>query len=394
MIPLEEALRRLDAAVSDRRLPAEKVSLEQARGRFLASDVASRLDLPPFDKSAVDGYALLEGDYNRKHYQLLETVAAGRPGKAELKPGTTVKVMTGAPLPAGTGRVLMLEDTDEQGVSVEVRKPPKDANLCRRGEDVQAGQVIFTKGQRLGPLEIANLVGCGVTEVETVTKPRLFVISTGDEIVDRPEDLQPGKIMNSNGPLLAGLAQKHGLAVLGCVSVPDDPAELERVLASAVREADIVILSGGVSAGEYDFVPEVIQRLGLTIHFSRLAVKPGKPTTFATGPEAILFGLPGNPVAVYLMFHLMVLRVIANLSGAPAAELRFSAPLAREFRRASTVRKEYVPARITPDGAVERVEYHGSAHLTALMQADGFFEVPLGVGEIKAGARVPFFLLG
>lgn len=390
MIPLDEAFRRLDAALESRTLPTETVPLDQARGRFLAGDVMSRLDLPPFDKSAVDGYALLENDYDRDEYELLETVAAGRPGKAELRAGTTVKVMTGAPLPAGTGRVVMVEDTVEQAGSVKIQRPSKDANLCRRAEDVRAGQVILTKGRQVGVLETANLVGCGVTEVEAVVQPRVSIICTGDEIVDRPDLLEPGKIMNSNGPLLGGLSREHGLNVVCQGWVPDDPAALEKTLDQGLSEADIVILTGGVSAGQFDYVPEVMKRLGITIHFDRLAVKPGKPTTFATGPQTVVFGLPGNPVAVYLMFRLMVLRAVRRLSGAPVPDSRFAVPLASDFRRGAGVRMEYVPARLTPLGAAERIAYHGSAHLTALMQADGFFIVPLGVTEIPAGDRVQF----
>ncbi|RPJ57916.1 MAG: molybdopterin molybdenumtransferase MoeA [Acidobacteria bacterium] len=392
MIPLEEAFRRLDIALENRSLPTQKVQVDQARGLFLAADVTSRLDLPPFDKSAVDGYALLTGDYDREQYQLLETVAAGRPGKAELKAGTTVKVMTGAPLPAGAGRVVMLEDTIEQDGWVKVQRRTRDANLCRQAEDVRAGQVILTKGERLGALEIANLVGCGITEIDAVLPARVFIISTGDEIVDRPELIEPGKIMNSNGPLLSELAREHELPVVCEAWVPDDTSALKEMLHRAIQEADIVILSGGVSAGEYDYVPEVMKRLGITIHFDRLAVKPGKPTTFGTAPQSIVFALPGNPVAVYLMFKLMVLRAVARLSGAALTALQFRAPLLKDFRRGSGVRMEYVPARLTTEGTVERLEYHGSGHLTALMQADGFFVVPLGVTEIAAGERVQFVL--
>ncbi|HXK58824.1 MAG TPA: molybdopterin molybdotransferase MoeA [Acidobacteriota bacterium] len=393
MILLDEAFSRLDAALEGRRLRRERVRLDEARGRFLDADVASLLDLPPFGRSAVDGYALLEGDYDRGRYRILETVAAGHPGRAKLEPGTTVKVMTGAPVPAGTGKVVMLEDAAEHDGFVQIHKVPKGLNFSRRAEDVRAGQVVLTKGQRLGPLEIANLVACGITEVDVVVPPSLYLISTGDEIVDSPKELQLGKIMNSNGPLLARLAEEHQLPVLGCASVRDDEAALELELAGAIEKADIVVVSGGVSVGDYDFVPRILERLGMTVHFNRLAFKPGKPTTFATGPNAVLFGLPGNPVAVYVMFHLMVLRGVARLSGAPIAPLRFMVPLASDFRRRATARMEYVPARISAEGRLERIEYHGSAHLIALMQADGFFEVPVGVDHIPAGEPVPFRLI-
>ncbi len=393
LISLEDAFERLDAALDNRKLPARTVSVPEAIGHILAADVASRLDLPPFDKSAVDGYAIRAGD-ERSEYQWLETIAAGHPGGAVLQPGTTAKVMTGAPIPDGTAKVVMLEHTSELDGVVRVRKHSPEANICWRAEDIKAGETVLTKGQRVGALEVANLIACGVTEVAVVVPPSVFVISTGDEVVDRVDQLGPGLIMNSNGPLLAGLAREHGLLVKGQAWVKDDSRELETVLRQALNEADIVALSGGVSMGDYDYVPEVIERLGLTVSFDRLAVKPGKPTTFAGDGEKLLFGLPGNPAAVYLMFHLLVLRVAARLTGAAPPTRQFRARMGHSFERRSTARAEYVPARITSNGDVQKIEYHGTAHLTAFMQADGWFVVPVGVAKLPAGDQVTFVALG
>jgi molybdopterin molybdotransferase len=393
MITLEEAFQRVDAALEERRTAAETLPLHEAAGRILASDAVSRLDLPPFDKAAVDGFAVKEGD-ECAEYRLVETIAAGHPGCAELRPGTTVKVMTGAPLPKGTGKVVMLEHASEYAGLVRFTVGSPDVNICRRAEDVSVGQTVLGKGRRLTALEIANLAACGVGEVETAAPPAVFVVSTGDEIVDRADRLSPGKIIDSNGPLLAGLAREHGLLMKGRAWAPDEPGELEKVLAHALGEAEIVVLSGGVSVGEFDYVPEVVRRLGLSIKFDRVAVKPGKPTTFAAGQGRVLFGLPGNPVAVYLMFHLLVVRAAARLTGAPAPPRQFVARLARSFERRHTARTEFVPARITPQGDLERVEYHGSAHFVALMQADGFFMAPAGVARIAAGELVTFAALG
>ncbi len=388
MITLEEAFQRLNAACENVTLPTERLPLKQAHGRILAAEVTSRIDLPPFDRSAVDGYALPAGE-EQAEYKVLETVTAGRPGRAELAPGTAVKVMTGAPVPPGTARVAMIEHAHERDGRVRIDRYPAESNLRRRAEDLRAGQVILQKGQVLGALEIASLIACAVSEVEACVSPGIFVISTGDEIVDRAEDLSPGKIMNSNGPLLRGLAEEHHLIVKGQVAVGDDPAKIEDALREGIRSADVVLLSGGVSVGDCDYVPEAMKRLGLTIHFNRIAVKPGKPTTLASRKGKIVFGLPGNPVAVYVMFNLLVLRAVARLSR-QALPAQVNVTMARTYERGSTARLAFVPARVTPEGSVETVDYHGSGHLTALVRADGFIVVPQGIARIAEGEKVRF----
>lgn len=393
MIPLEEALARVDEAAGRRPVPSETVPVREAAKRFLASDQRSRVDLPPFDKAAMDGYAVLADDV-REEYRLVGAVAAGEAGVDSLAPGTTVKVMTGAPVPRGTAKVVMVEQATERDGRVRFERPGAASNMCRQAEDVAAGQTVLTAGSRLGVLEIANLIGCGIAEVEVARRVTLAVISTGDELADRVTELSPGKIMNTNGPLLADLARESGLAVAGEQTVPDDKSRLVATVKHALAEADIVVLSGGVSAGDYDFVPEAITAAGLRTHFSLVAVKPGRPTTFATGDRGVLFGLPGNPVAVYLMFHLFVLRVAARMSGGSYQPREFRVRLANEFTRRSTSRTEYAPCRVSRDGLAETVPYHGSAHLAALIQADGFLRIPPGVKSLAAGAEATLVTFG
>jgi len=194
--------------------------------------------------------------------------------------------------------------------------------------------------------------------------------------------------MNSNGPLLALLAQRHGLHVACETRAADSLEDTRRTLSEALAVAPLVVLSGGVSAGDFDFVPPVMEELGLTSHFTRVASKPGKPLTLATGAGAVVLGLPGNPVAVYLMFHLFVLRAARRLMGLPAEPRKVALKLAASFERRKGVRAEHVPCRIDADGRVAALEYHGSAHLAALMEADGVFIVPRGVVSLPAGADV------
>lgn len=370
-------------------MSSERVPVREAAGRILRVSEHSKVDLPPFDKAAVDGYAVLAGDH-REEYRLLGTIAAGELPRSELAPGTTVKVMTGAPVPPGTAKVIMVEQARERGGLVRFVKPGAAGNICRRAEDVARGQEILPAGSRLRALEIANLISCGVTDVKVSRRLNLSIISTGDELVDSPGLLAPGKIMNTNGPLLRGLAEKFALRVMREETVADHKSDLVAALERSLTEADIVVMSGAVSAGDYDFGPAAITASGLDTHFSRVAVKPGMPTTFATGARAILFGLPGNPVAVYLTFHLFVLRAAARLSGARYEPKSFRLRLVRSFSRRSTSRQDYYPCRISSEGLAEPTSYHGSADLAAVMRADGFLVLPPGPKSLETGTEAAF----
>ncbi len=320
----------------------------------------------------------------------METVAAGEVGTKCLEPGTTVKVMTGVAVPPGTGRVIMIEHTEQHEDTVRVLKHGGGTNICWQGEDVRRAEMVLSAGTILSTVDIANLIGCGLTEVKVARQPRMAIISTGSEIVDSAALLEPGKIMNVNAPLLAGLAKEHSLIVVSEQCVPDDREAIAQALHAALDQADVVVLSGGVSAGDFDFVIEAFADVGLKLHFSRIAVKPGKPMTYASAPGKVVFGLPGNPVAVYLTFHLFVLRAVALMTGAEPQMREFMLPLASDFQRRKGERVEYVPCKLTRDGAIKQVEYHGSAHLYALTHADGFFIVPVGVTELHAGDTVTF----
>lgn len=393
LIPLEESFRIVDKALAGVRLSGETLPVREAHGRVLLGDQVSCLDLPPFDKSAMDGYAVLAGD-ERDEYQLLETVAAGQVSTKPLVPGTAVKVMTGAPVPAGSGRVIVVEYTTEQEGVVKVHKHGGAANICKKAEDIRCGDKILSAGTTLGTLELANLIACGVTEVEVVRRLRVAVISTGDEIVDHPDKLRPGKIMNSNGPMLADLAGDYGLEVVSEEALPDEKEATVGGIRRAVERADIILLSGGVSVGEFDYVLAALSDAGLEVHFSRVAAKPGKPTVFASAGDKVVFALPGNPVSVYLMFHLFVLRATALMTGAPYMIREFKLCLGSDFKRRKKERTQYVPCRLSQTGCVEPVEFHGSAHLAAIIQADGFFVVPAGVSELNVGQEVSFISTG
>jgi len=300
MIPLAEALERLQKALGGMSLPAEVVPVGEALGRTLLEDPISRLDLPPFDKSAMDGFAIPPGG-DGDEYRILETVAAGQTPSRPLEPGTATKVMTGAPVPENTARVVMVEQTRQSGQTVRVLSPDGPANICRQGEDVRRGDVVLHSPAVLGAAEIANLISCGISRVAVARRVRLAIVSTGEEIVDSVDQIRPGKIINANGPLLRCLCRQHGLEVALEAAVPDDPPAVLSALKTALERADIVVFSGGVSMGDFDCVGRAFLQAGLTVHFSRVAVKPGHHAGHGPRPGRLRpagqpgFGIPDIP---------------------------------------------------------------------------------------------------
>ncbi|KPJ67523.1 MAG: hypothetical protein AMJ43_04550 [Coxiella sp. DG_40] len=389
MISLEEALTIVEQVVRKIKFSGESIPVNQSFGRITTENATSRLDLPPFDKAAMDGYAVLADD-ERSEYRLIDTVPAGKVSVQKLTPGKTIKVMTGAPLPINTAKVIRLEYASENNSIVNILTFEKCKNICAQGEDTGQGDLIIKAGTLIGPLEIANLIACGITEIKVIRHPRIFIISTGDELINDIKEYQAGKIMNSNGPMLISLCQMHHLDVINNLMIPDDKETTILTIKEALHTADIVILSGGVSVGEYDFVESAFKELGLKLHFNKIAVKPGKPMTFATSENKILFGLPGNPISVYLMFHIFVLQAV-NLITGTKTKIKYSKHILGEnFKRGSAKRIEYRPCKIDSDNIIKLVNYNGSAHLSALLQSDGFFVIPKGITELAAGSIVDF----
>lgn len=392
LLGFADALAVVDDAVAPRTLDTECLPVVQAHGRTLAADAQSRVNLPPFNKSAMDGYAVMTGDV-RDLYQVIEEVPAGKHPTLPLRPGTATKVMTGAPVPDGAGRVVMVEFTEREGAAVSIHRHGGRTNICLRGEDVEVGDTVLRRGTLLDALALANVVACGVETVNVWRPVRLAVLITGDEIVTSFDELEPGKIIDTNGPLLAGLAAEYGLSVAVHERVPDIKDALRRSIDAAARQADIVLLTGGVSAGDYDFVPDCLTAAGFRIRFDRVAVKPGRPLTFATRKDTIALGLPGNPVSVYVGFHLVVRRIAALLMRAPLPPRAIRATLKSELKQKRADRTSFIPACLDDNGQVQPVDYHGSAHLLACRHADGLLEMPSGVDLMPAGCPATFYPL-
>ncbi|HOX40360.1 MAG TPA: molybdopterin molybdotransferase MoeA [Candidatus Brocadiia bacterium] len=384
-----EACRLIDCAIADARLPSETIPVRSGLGRVLASPAISTLDLPPFNKSAMDGYAVSVGD-DSAGFRIIGTIAAGQPPPAApLGRGETLRVMTGAPVPPGEVEVVMQEDADVEGDSVRFRRRGQ-SNVCALGEDIRRGAEFLPAGKVLRPLDLANLIGCGVTEIKVARRPRIAVLTTGNELADDPAQIRPGRIMNSNGPLISSLAASFGFEVCAESIVADDLDVTREALRSALAEADMVLLSGGVSVGLFDMVPSALAQLNARVHFAGLSVKPGRPALFATVGGRAVFGLPGNPVSVFIMFHVLALRAAGKLTGAEFMPPVRSAVLAAPFARRRGDRLEFVPACLDSQGRAVALPSHGSAHLLALTRAEGLLMVPIGLTSAAEGAVMDF----
>jgi molybdopterin molybdotransferase len=393
VIPLEKALTIVQDALAGHPLRSQRLPIVEAQGRFLREDVVSQLDIPPFDRVVMDGYAVVEGETGRR-LRVVAEVQAGQVTDVLVRPGTAVKIMTGAPAPAGTGKVVMVEKTRRAGGHVEILAAETERHVTSQGEDLKAGDVIARRGERLDEVRIAGLAACGITDVQVGRRPRVAVLVTGDELVERPGERTGGRIFNANGPLLVGLLRSYGYAVRQAPVVRDDPGETAARIAAAMAANEMVVLTGGVSAGEYDYVPQALETCGLRILFSRVAVKPGKPVTFAVQSPAagtVAFGLPGNPVSVFVTAHLFVLPALALLEGGRRPPRLLQVPLAASHSFRPSPRVQFLPARLDHKGRVVPLPYHGSGHLHALANAEGLLRLEPGAADIPAGAPLPFW---
>lgn len=391
MIPLDEALKIVLNAV--RPLGSERVDLAHAFGRALAEDVASDLDMPPFDKSRMDGYACRRADLDQD-LEVVETVQAGTVPKKRIAPGQCAKIMTGAAIPQGADCVVMVEQTQRIGQNqIRFTGNQMRDHICRKAEDIEAGQIVLGKGTLIGPSHVAVLASVGQTKPVVVKKPKVAVVTGGDELVPPESKPGPSQIRDSNGPQLTAQLTALGIATQDCGTMRDDAADIERILRAALVENDVVLISGGVSMGDFDLVPQVLRQNNVRLLFEKIAVKPGKPTVFGLSEQAYCFGLPGNPVSTFTIFELLVRPFLCKLMGYDYSPVGVRMRLDESVARKDTERQSWIPVRRTGDDAVRPVEYHGSAHILALCQADGLICMDVGVASLKEGTEVRVRLL-
>jgi molybdopterin molybdotransferase len=370
------------------RLGAEPVGLAECLGRVLRQDVVCDLDMPPFPKSAMDGFACRRQDLAGE-LEVLETIPAGSRPSRSLGRGQCAKIMTGAMVPDGADCVVIVEETEAlPGGRVRWNGRDTADNICRRGEDIAAGQRLVESGVRISAKVVASLALAGCSRPLVSVKPRVGVLATGDEIVAPAAAPGPAQIRDSNSAQLAAQA-----AGCGCVPVPygivrDRKDEIGAALARAKSECDVILVAGGVSKGDFDLVPAMLREQGFEFLFDQVAVQPGKPTVFGRRGETFAFGVPGNPVAAFMVFEFFVKELLAEMTGCRERAVALRLALAGPLRRMRTDRAAWVPVRIRPDGTAEGVEFHGSAHISSLAGADGIVSIPAGVSEVPGGALV------
>jgi molybdopterin molybdotransferase len=393
MRPLPEAQRDVLAAIDP--LPTERVDLTKAGGLALAEPVIARHDLPPFANSAMDGYAVIASDVAATPVVLpvLEDVAAGSVPTRTVEPGSAIKIMTGAPMPAGADAVVPVEDTEPGAGQVRILNGvPAGESVRPAGDDVLAGTVVLGVGERLTAPRLGVCASLGYDQPLVRRRPRVAIMSTGDEIVPpATQSLAPGKIRDANRFTLRGALDELGAEVLDFGIVGDDAAELRSRFAEAAASADVVVSSGGVSMGEYDLVKHLLAELG-SVDFWKVAMKPAKPFAFGRLGDTPFFGLPGNPVSVAVAFEQFLRPALLHMMGAEKLfRPRLHAVIEQDVRT-DPAKIVFLRVNVTPgsDGLLRaRLSGgQGSNILTALAAADAYAAIPVGTSDVVAGSMV------
>jgi molybdopterin molybdotransferase len=389
------------------RLPTESVSLASALGRFLAEDIVADSDLPPFDRSQMDGYAVRASDVQvvPAKLEIVGESAAGRGWHQEMQPGQAVRIMTGAPVPAGADSVQQVELTrevtdrdrdDVDGVRdvVEILEPVATGrSIVQRGNEIKAGETVLTAGEEINAGMMAVLASFGYSQVKVGQRPRVAVLATGSELVDIAQKPGQDQIRDSNNYSIGAYAEIAGALVERVPLAGDDVTLLKQQISEAALRSDIVITSGGVSVGVYDFTKTVLKELQSEVFFERVALRPGKPAVFARLPNGVLFfGLPGNPVSVSVTFNLFARAAILAMQGAKQIELLNETAVLGEKAKGSGDRESYLPAQLSTndDGQLiaTPLKWGGSSDFVAFVRATALIIVPAGGAVVESGARV------
>jgi molybdopterin molybdotransferase len=391
MIRFEKAIELI--ASSSFRMGQERIDLKDATGRILAVDVFSDIDMPPFDKSAVDGYACRKEDLGSQ-LAVIEVIAAGKVPEKSISIGQCTKIMTGGMVPKGADTVIMVEDVMEISPGIiRFTGEKASANIAFKAEDIRRGEFVVRKGRRIRPQDIAVLASVGCFQPYVVKKPGIGIISTGDELVEPDRFPSRAQIRNSNAWQLMSQAEKAGCKVSYYGIAADSEEATHEKIISAMLSNDIIVLTGGISVGDFDFVPAIVQKAGFDIKFHSLAVQPGKPSLFAVKGNQFLFGLPGNPVSSFVQFELLVGALLKTMTGNNDQDRVLTLTLGADLKRKKSERKSFIPVKITGEGMVVPVEYHGSAHINSFVDADGIVSIEIGQTEICKGTAVHVRLL-
>ena len=383
MIPISEAIEMIERETA--RLGHEPVELSAAVGRVLAEDVVADTDLPPFDRSQMDGYAVMAADAKGApvKLKLVGESAAGNGWHQELKVGEAVRIMTGAPVPAGADAVQKVEVTNEDDDQVEIlESTEKGKFIVFKGAEIKAGQIVISSGDVVTENMVAVLAAFGYSQVKAAKKPKVAILSTGSEIVDVDQTPGTDQIRNSNSAMLRAFAEKCG-AITGALPVAGDNIEaLKKQIQLAIEDSDVLIMTGGVSVGKYDFTKAAMLELGAEIFFEKVRLKPGKPTVFARLNNKLVFGLPGNPVSVAATFHLFVRRALLKMQGSSTCGLKEGFAVISSKIKGTKERDTYLPASLSTNKKGKLIagplRWHGSSDFVGFARAEALIYVPAG----------------
>jgi len=395
LISFDEALQRtVDSA---RLVGTEEVSLQRAYGRVLRQDVRSTTAIPPFDRSRMDGFALRSRDVRGATprtpvaLEISDDIPAGVQTRRPVTAGSAARISTGAPLPPGADAVVKLEDTVTRGTTLQVMQAAAPGTYVGpAGEDVAQGAVILSSGTVIGPAQAGMIGACGLARVRAARQLRVSVLSTGNEIVRPGARQEPGQIFDANGASLLGLARNAGARARFLGLARDKPGELERRLRRA-EDADVLVLSGGVSVGVYDFVHTELERLGFATVFHRIAMKPGKPVFLGRRGSTAVFGLPGNPVSCMVGFQLLVRPYLDTCSGSSQVGLPRVTAVLQEAVTEPSKRRKFLRARLACEGptlTVRCYDNQSSGVLRSMVSCNALIDMPGELSFIAAGSQV------
>jgi molybdopterin molybdotransferase len=401
LLSVDEARDRILAAIQP--VTTTRVMLDRAAGRVLSERVRAPSDLPPFDNSSMDGFALRAADLaSTLTLRVVADIPAGSSPQVSLGPGEAARIMTGAPLPAGADAVIPVEDTDftarDAGTpapeSVALTRPVRRGeNVRPRGQDLRAGDSVLAKGHRLRAQDLGLLAMMGIAEMNVYRLPRVALLSSGDELIPVNEPLAPGKIHDSNSYALAAQIESCGAEVLRLGVAKDERAAVQNLLNRAVDEgADMIVSSAGVSVGAFDFVKEVVESNG-RLNFWKVNMRPGKPLAFGEYRGIPFVGLPGNPVSAFVTFEVFARAAVERLAG-ESLRARARTRVVTEEAIESDGRESYLRAVVDPSTNRARLTGHqGSGNLFSLVQANALLIIPAGVKSRPANAEVEAWLL-
>src|SRR6266404_1153985 len=376
-------------------LSVESVNLSEALNRVLAEDIIADCDLPPFDRAQMDGYAVRAADVANTPARLgvVGESAAGSGWHKEMKAGEAVRIMTGAPVPVGADAVQQVELTRESDGEVEIlERVDVGRSIVRRASEIKAGETVLRAGEEINAAMVATLASFGYAQVKVGRRPRVAIMATGSELVDI--DQKPGKdqIRDSNNYTLAAYARLAGATVDRLPLAGDDTKELKKQMAAAAERSDVLITSGGVSMGVYDFTKAALKELGAEIFFERVSLRPGKPTVFGRLGDTLVFGLPGNPVSVAVTFNLFARAAFRVMQGAKQPQLPEETAVLASNLTGWVDRESYLPAVLRTDGKgtllAEPLKWGGSSDFVAFARATALINVPAGMKTVEKGQYV------